>query len=144
MWDGSVGAGTELVVEGPIASEGAYLGCSIAVNGVCLTATELACGGDPSQFRVGLAPETLRRTNLGALKPGDAVQLCVDYGRRAPIAQNHTTTHMLNYALRAALEQVCETHTHTHTLIHTLTHADTAHHAHRALHLKTPSGLLPF
>jgi len=37
--------------------------CSISVNGVCLTATELDF--DNNIFKVGLAPETLRKTNLG-------------------------------------------------------------------------------
>lgn len=46
-------------------------GDSIAVNGVCLTVTEF----DKDEFKVGLAPETLRRTNLGKLKDGDRVNL---------------------------------------------------------------------
>ena len=37
LWDGH-DEGTELIVDGPVASDGAYVGCSIAVNGVCLTA----------------------------------------------------------------------------------------------------------
>jgi riboflavin synthase len=41
--------------------------CSISVNGVCLTATELDF--DNKQFTVGLAPETLRKTNLGSYDP---------------------------------------------------------------------------
>ena len=45
--------------------------CSICCSGVCLTATELA----DDTFKVGLAPETLRRTYLGELKEGDAVNL---------------------------------------------------------------------
>lgn len=45
--------------------------CSICVNGVCLTATEL----DGDKFKVGLAPETLRRTYLGDLKSGDSLNL---------------------------------------------------------------------
>lgn len=47
------------------------LGDSIAVNGVCLTVTAF----DARSFTVGTAPETLRRTNLGGLRPGDAVNL---------------------------------------------------------------------
>lgn len=49
------------------------LGDSIAVNGVCLTVTEF----DQAKgfFVVGLSPETLRRTNLGLLKPKDLVNL---------------------------------------------------------------------
>ena len=47
--------------------------CSICVNGVCLTATEL--DEENNIFRVGLAPETLRRTYFGELKGGEAVNL---------------------------------------------------------------------
>lgn len=46
-------------------------GCSIAVNGVCLTAVDLR----PDSFAADLAPETLRRTNLGELRPGSLVNL---------------------------------------------------------------------
>jgi riboflavin synthase len=73
LWDGSTGSGTELAVECKVIMEGAYLGCSICVSGVCLTATELET--DKSIFKVGLAPETLRRTYLGSLKNGDSVNL---------------------------------------------------------------------
>ncbi len=44
---------------------------SIAVDGTCLTVTEL--GAD--HFRVDVMPETLRRTRLGSLQPGDHVNL---------------------------------------------------------------------
>ena len=46
-------------------------GSSIAVNGVCLTALDL----DGRSFAADLAPETLRRTNLGDLAPGSLVNL---------------------------------------------------------------------
>ncbi|MBA7600574.1 Riboflavin synthase [subsurface metagenome] len=46
-------------------------GDSIAVNGACLTITELGDG----YFSVDVMPETLRRTNLGMLRPGDGVNL---------------------------------------------------------------------
>ena len=46
-------------------------GDSIAVNGVCLTVTEFA----PDYFSVEVMPETLQRTNLGALRSGDGVNL---------------------------------------------------------------------
>ncbi|MCL4464440.1 MAG: riboflavin synthase [Chloroflexi bacterium] len=51
--------------------EGLRLGDSVAVNGACLTITSL----DKAGFAVGLMPETLRLTNLGALRPGDEVNL---------------------------------------------------------------------
>ncbi len=44
---------------------------SIAVNGACLTVTALS----EAAFTVGLAPETVRRTNLGELQPGEGVNL---------------------------------------------------------------------
>src|SRR6201992_3700659 len=46
-------------------------GASIAVNGVCLTAVDLR----PDSFSADLAPETLRRSNLGDLRPGSRVNL---------------------------------------------------------------------
>ena len=47
------------------------VGDSIAVNGACLTVTE----HDASSFAVDVVPETLRRTNLGALTAGSRVNL---------------------------------------------------------------------
>ncbi len=44
---------------------------SIAVNGACLTVTDL----NEATFTVGLAPETVRRTNLGDLHRGEGVNL---------------------------------------------------------------------
>ncbi|MDX9723399.1 MAG: riboflavin synthase, partial [Myxococcota bacterium] len=52
-------------------SESLQLGDSVAVNGACLTVVEL--NGD--RFAVQASPETFRRTNLGALKAGDALNL---------------------------------------------------------------------
>lgn len=51
--------------------EDAKEGSSIAVNGVCLTALDL----HSDSFAADLAPETLRASNLGALKPGSLVNL---------------------------------------------------------------------
>jgi riboflavin synthase len=46
-------------------------GDSVAVNGVCLTATAVGDGG----FDADVMAETLRRTSLGALSEGDGVNL---------------------------------------------------------------------
>jgi riboflavin synthase len=46
-------------------------GASIAVNGVCLTAVDIQNDG----FWCDLSPETLARTNLGALREGSLVNL---------------------------------------------------------------------
>merc|ERR1712070_1089882 len=50
LWDGSVGEGTELTIEANTVLEG-------------------------SSFKVGLAPETLRRSNLGTLSTNSPVNL---------------------------------------------------------------------
>ena len=47
------------------------VGESIAVNGCCLTVTKKVRGG----FTMDLSAESLRRTTLGKLKPGDRVNL---------------------------------------------------------------------
>ena len=39
---------------------------------------------------------------------GDGVTLSVDYSRRAPIAKNHTATHMVNLAIKDTLKQACD------------------------------------
>lgn len=51
--------------------EGADVGASVAVNGVCLTVVER--GSDGLAFEVG--PETRERTALGRLQPGAGVNL---------------------------------------------------------------------
>ena len=71
QWDGSVSEGWVLVVRARVVLEGAYEGCSIAVNGTCLTAVTY----DADTFTVGCAPETMRCTNLGDLISGSAVNL---------------------------------------------------------------------
>ncbi|OAL43200.1 Lumazine-binding protein [Pyrenochaeta sp. DS3sAY3a] len=68
----SGGGGTSLTISGCEAILGdAHLGDSISVNGTCLTVTEF----NESSFKIGVAPETLRRTNLGSLKTGSIVNL---------------------------------------------------------------------
>ena len=49
----------------------AHLGDSISINGTCLTITHFT----KDSFKVGVAPETLRRTNLGSLKESQHVNL---------------------------------------------------------------------
>jgi riboflavin synthase len=57
-----------LRIEAPVQLEH---GASIAVNGVCLTAVEI----DDEGFEVDVMEETLRRSSLGSLTDGDAVNL---------------------------------------------------------------------
>lgn len=51
--------------------EGTKIGDSIAVNGVCLTVTRM----DSTGFCADVMAETLRRSSLGSLSKGDAVNL---------------------------------------------------------------------
>jgi len=71
LWDGSKGKGFVLVVKCKVCLDGCYLGASIAVNGTCLTATAF----DDTSVTFGVAPETLRCTNLGSLSPGSQVNM---------------------------------------------------------------------
>lgn len=60
-----------LRVRGPLVASDATLGCSIAVNGVCLTVT----GVDGTTFEVDVMAETLRRSSLAAAVAGERVNL---------------------------------------------------------------------
>ena len=51
--------------------EDAKLGDSTAVNGVCLTVVDLG----PDWWEADVSDETLKRTSLGDLKPGDRINL---------------------------------------------------------------------
>ncbi|MCJ1463591.1 Riboflavin synthase alpha chain [Pseudocyphellaria aurata] len=68
----SGGGGTSLTISdcAEILTD-AHLGDSININGTCLTITEF----DSNSFKVGIAPETLRRTNLGSLESRSRVNL---------------------------------------------------------------------
>ncbi len=63
--------GARLTVECSTVIRDAASGASIAVNGACVTAAQLTAGS----FSADLAPETLKRTNLGSLGPGSFVNL---------------------------------------------------------------------
>jgi riboflavin synthase len=65
------GAGCRLVIAQPDLAAQLTIGESVAVNGACLTVVE----HDAGAFRFDVGPETLRRTNLGQLAPGDRVNL---------------------------------------------------------------------
>jgi riboflavin synthase len=54
---------------------GIALGASIACDGACLTAIEVAAGGQGSRFTVDVSNETLARTTLGDWQPGRRVNL---------------------------------------------------------------------
>lgn len=61
----------QLTIKGKIVTSDSKIGDSIAVNGVCLTATTI--NGD--EFTADVMAESMRRTALGSLKAGSRVNL---------------------------------------------------------------------
>ncbi|WP_031084714.1 riboflavin synthase [Streptomyces sp. NRRL WC-3549] len=66
-----LGDASRFRLRGPLVTEGAKHGDSIAVNGVCLTVVDL----DDGEFTADVMAETLDRSSLGALTTGSRVNL---------------------------------------------------------------------
>jgi riboflavin synthase len=66
-----IGGGKHLTVSQAALARELWPGDSLAVNGVCLTLTQIE--GERLHFELG--PETLQRTNLGKLQLGELVNL---------------------------------------------------------------------
>ncbi len=62
---------SRITIRAGIVTEDIHLGDSIAVNGVCLTASAIS----DNTFTADVMAETLRKSNLGRLYPGDHVNL---------------------------------------------------------------------
>jgi riboflavin synthase len=82
--------GVRLVIREPRIAPQARMGDSIALNGCCLTA--VAVDGDLLTFQAG--EETLSRTNLGELVPGDVVNLERSLRAGDPIGGHFVTGHV--------------------------------------------------
>jgi len=65
------GEGQRLTIDAALFGSDITMGESIAINGVCLTVVE----SKPGLATFQLAPETLRKSNLGYLFPGNQVNL---------------------------------------------------------------------
>jgi riboflavin synthase len=68
-------AGPRMRIQCRLVLEDIKEGASMAVNGVCLTAVDIQRDIQPDGFWCDLSPETLARTNLGALREGSLVNL---------------------------------------------------------------------
>ena len=66
-----VGDGARVEIGAALVLTDVEMGASIAVNGCCLTVVDWGDGW----WAADAVPETLNRTNLGALSPGDPVNL---------------------------------------------------------------------
>jgi riboflavin synthase len=69
------GSGARLEIAAPLVGSDAALGDSICINGVCLTVTARTGDGASTRLSFDAVPETLRRSTLGELRPGDVVNL---------------------------------------------------------------------
>ncbi|MFF4899097.1 riboflavin synthase [Streptomyces sp. NPDC001068] len=67
----NLGDASRFRLRGPVVTEGAQHGDSIAVNGVCLTVVE----HEGDEFTADVMQETLKRSSLGALGVGSRVNL---------------------------------------------------------------------
>ncbi len=77
----------QLLIHAKTIQEGTKLGDSIAVNGVCLTVTNVT----KTSFTADVMPETLKRSNLGNLQKGSPVHL-----ERAMAANGRFGGHMVS------------------------------------------------
>jgi len=116
-----------IVMETPWKAQDLSLGESIAVNGVCLTAAEIAPLSDSepgSEILFFLSAETLSRSNLSLLKPGSRVNLeralRADSRLSGHIVQGHvdglarfsrveeqTECHLVEFDLPTSLSRYC-------------------------------------
>jgi len=81
---------SEILVEAPGLAPKVSPGESVAVNGVCLT----VAGTDRGALRFGLSRETLAGTTLGALRPGDRLNLELPLTLAAPLGGHLVSGHV--------------------------------------------------
>lgn len=79
-----------LTTDGAVVHERAQLGDSIAVNGVCLTVVAI----DGARLAFDAVPETLRKTNLGALEVGSPVDLERPVSGARPMGGHYVQGHV--------------------------------------------------
>lgn len=81
---------SEMAVEAPGFADKIAAGDSVAVNGVCLT----LAGTERGVLRFDLSRETLARSTLGALKPGDALNLELPLTLATPLSGHLVSGHV--------------------------------------------------
>jgi riboflavin synthase len=100
------GSGRRLVVDtGTLDLAGLSRGDSVAVNGVCVTATGIGTAG----FEADLSPETLACTTLGSLEPGAPLNLERALRAGEAIGGHFVTGHVDGVGRIAAVERDGET-----------------------------------
>jgi riboflavin synthase len=92
---------SSMSVEAVTSLEGLREGDSVAINGTCLTVKDIGKG----YFSVDTMPETLRRTNLGLLKPGNPVNLEKALTLSTPLGGHLTQGHVDATGTLASIQQ---------------------------------------
>jgi riboflavin synthase len=82
--------GVRLVIREPRLAKGAQVGDSVALNGCCLTVVSIE--GERIAFQAG--EETLSRSNLGELAPGEFVNLETSLRAGDPLGGHYVTGHI--------------------------------------------------
>jgi riboflavin synthase len=82
--------GVRLVVDAPATAADARVGDSVSVSGVCLTVTSARAG----TLSFDAVPETLRRSSLGTLAAGDAVNLELALRAGDPLGGHYVQGHV--------------------------------------------------
>lgn len=95
------GGDAELTIEaGALSLERVAVGDSIAVAGTCLTVTQI----EGRRFAADVSTETLRRTTLGSLRPGSAVNLESALRAGDALGGHYVTGHVDGVGRVAAVE----------------------------------------
>jgi riboflavin synthase len=89
-----------LQIEAPGTSAGLAVGDSVSIDGCCLTATAVSNGS----FSVTAVPESLSRTTLGRLEPGDEVNLETAIRAGEPLGGHYVQGHVDGVGRVASVE----------------------------------------
>src|SRR5919199_4471341 len=98
--DGANG-GIRLTLEAPQTAAEVGIGDSVSVSGCCLTVTAVTDG----RMQFDAVPETLRRTSLGDLRPGDDVNLERALRAGEPLGGHYVQGHVDGVGHVRAVEQ---------------------------------------
>lgn len=90
---------------GRLSLDNVALGDSIAVNGVCLTVTELTVAGDEKGFAADVSRETLELTTLGQLAIGAALNLEPALTLQQPLGGHLVSGHVDGVGTVLSLEE---------------------------------------
>jgi riboflavin synthase len=93
--------GLRLVIEGPATATSTAIGDSVSIDGVDLTATEIAGG----RMTFTAIPETLRRTTLGSLAQGGEVNLEPALRAADPLGGHYVQGHVDGICRVRSIEQ---------------------------------------